>query len=45
MLRPGTYDVFVSVGSRHGTPGISLPLPEGDGKKRYRLGKLEVREE
>ena len=35
--RPGTYDVFVSVGLRDGTPRIALPLPDDDGQRRYRL--------
>jgi hypothetical protein len=38
----GTYDVYVSVGSRTGTPQIALPLPEGDGHRRYRLGTMQV---
>jgi hypothetical protein len=40
--KPGTYDVFVSVGRREGTPEIELPLPEGDGQRRYKLGKLQL---
>ena len=47
FLRPfnlgaGTYDVFVSVGTRTGTPQIALPLAGGDGARRYRLGRVEV---
>ena len=41
-LSPGTYDVFISVGTRMGTPRIALPLPNGDGQHRYRLGKVRV---
>ncbi len=39
-LKPGTYDLFISVGSRIGTPRIALPLSDGDGQKRYRLGQI-----
>ncbi len=42
LLKPGTYDVFVSVGTATGTPKIALPLPDDDGHHRYRLGKLTV---
>jgi len=40
--KPGSYDVWVSVGLRDGTPAIALPLPDGDGQKRYRLGRIRV---
>ena len=40
--KPGSYDVWVSVGLRDGTPVIALPLPDGDGQKRYRLGRIRV---
>ena len=40
--RPGTYDVFVSVGKRDGTPVIALPLADEDGQRRYRLGRIEI---
>ena len=43
VLKPGAYDVYVSVGSRIGTPEIALPLAEDDGHLRYRLGTLKVR--
>lgn len=39
---PGTYDVFVSVGRRDGTPVIALPLPDGDGQRRYRVGRITL---
>ncbi len=42
QLRPGTYDVFVAIGSRTGTPKIALPLADDDGQRRYRLGRIEV---
>ncbi len=41
-LPAGTYDLFVSVGLRDGTPVIALPLPDGEGHRRYRLGKMEI---
>jgi len=41
-LKPGTYDVFVSVGTPTGTPRVALPLPDDDGHHRYRLGKLTI---
>ena len=37
-IEPGTYDVFVSIGSRIGTPQIALPLGDGDEERRYRIG-------
>ncbi len=39
-----TYDVFVSVGLRDGTPRIALPLAEHDGQRRYRLGQIKLTE-
>jgi hypothetical protein len=41
--RPGTYDVYVSVSRRDGTPSISLPLAGHDGQKRYKLGTVTLR--
>lgn len=41
-LPPGPYDVCISVGTRTGTPQIALPLENGDGGRRYRLGTVEV---
>ena len=41
-LKPGDYEVYVSVGTAAGTPKIALPLPNDDGHRRYRLGKLTV---
>ena len=40
--RPGTYDVFVSVGQRDGLPRLALPLPGDDGQRRYKVGQLRV---
>ena len=36
----GDYDVFVSVGRADGTPVYELPLPDGDGQRRYRVGRV-----
>jgi hypothetical protein len=44
VLKPGTYDLFISVGSRTGTPEIMLPLPEDDGQRRYRLGVITIKD-
>jgi hypothetical protein len=41
-LNAGTYDVFVSVGLRDGTPKIALPLEGNDGQRRYRLGQVKI---
>jgi len=38
----GTYEVYISVGSPIGTPQIALPLPGDDGRRRYKLGTLQV---
>jgi hypothetical protein len=40
--KAGIYDVFVSVGSRDGTPGIALPLAGHDSQRRYRLGQISL---
>ncbi|MBQ7189469.1 MAG: DUF4832 domain-containing protein [Kiritimatiellae bacterium] len=36
----GSFDVFVSVGTCDGTPVFELPLPGGDGHKRYKIGTI-----
>lgn len=41
-VTPGVYDVFVSVGQRDGTPVIALPLADGDGQRRYRVGRITL---
>ena len=41
--RPGTYEVFVSVGQRDGTPILELPMEGDDGQHRYRIGKIELK--
>ena len=40
--RPGTYDVFISVGRRDGTPAIALPLAGDDGQRRYKIGRVTL---
>jgi hypothetical protein len=44
FLKPGRYDVLVSVGTTTGTPRIALPLPAGDGERRYKLGEVTIAE-
>ncbi|MFC2075523.1 DUF4832 domain-containing protein [candidate division KSB1 bacterium] len=41
-IKTGEYDLYISVGTRTGTPKIALPLPGDDGQGRYRIGKLKV---
>jgi len=41
-LKPGEYEVYISVGTLTGTPRIALPLPADDAHRRYRLGGLKV---
>ena len=41
-LKPAVYDVYVSIGARDGTPVLALPLADGDGQRRYRLGTLRI---
>jgi hypothetical protein len=40
--KPGTYDVFVSVGRRDGTPELALPMVGDDGRRRYKVGTIRV---
>lgn len=42
LIPSGPYDLYVSIGQRDGTPAIALPLPDDDGNRRYRLGKLKL---
>jgi hypothetical protein len=42
---PGACEVFVSVGQRDGTPVLALPLPGGDGQRRYKMGQLTLKRE
>ncbi len=41
----GKFDIYISVGDRVGTPEIALPLKFGDGRRRYKLGEIEVASE
>ncbi|MBN1900542.1 DUF4832 domain-containing protein, partial [Candidatus Sumerlaeota bacterium] len=41
--KPGSCDVYISVGRRDGAPQIALPLPDDDGQRRYRIGKLNIK--
>ena len=40
--KSGTYDLFISVGRRDGTPTIALPLANDDGQRRYRIGSITL---
>ena len=40
-LPAGTFDVFLSVGESDGTPVYELPLPDGDGQRRYKIGSIQ----
>jgi hypothetical protein len=42
--RLGTYDVYVSVGRRDGTPVIALPLAGDDDQRRYKVGQMTLEE-
>jgi hypothetical protein len=42
QLSAGQYEVFLSIGSRTGTPAIALPLNGDDGQRRYRGRALRV---
>ncbi len=40
--KPGTYDLYVSVGKLDGTPVIAMPLKGDDGQRRYKLGQITL---
>ena len=40
-LPAGNFDVFLSVGESDGTPVYELPLPDGDGHRRYKIGSIQ----
>ena len=42
-VKPGEYDLFVSVGRLDGTPTIALPLRGDDGQKRYKVGQMTLK--
>lgn len=39
----GSYEVFLSVGEVDGTPIYELPMADGDGRRRYKVGKTALR--
>lgn len=44
--KPGTYDLYLSVGRRDGTPIYALPIDgEDDGARRYKIGSIVVKAE
>lgn len=43
VTKEGTYDLYISVGARDGTPLFELPLPGDDGQKRYKIGRITVK--
>ena len=43
VVPEGDFDVFLSVGRRDGTPVVELPLSDGDGERRYRVGRISIR--
>ncbi len=40
--KPGTYDVFISIGTRDGTPVFALPISGDDGARRYKIGTITL---
>lgn len=40
--KPGTCDVFISVGRRDGTPVLALPMNGDDGHRRYKVGSIRL---
>ncbi len=40
--KPGSYELFISVGTRDGTPQIALPMTGDDGQRRYRVGSVTL---
>ena len=42
ILKPGMYDLYISVGTATGEPTVALPLANDDGHRRYRLGSIKV---
>lgn len=41
-LKPGNYELRVSMGDASGTPQIALPLAGDDGHHRYRIGNIRL---
>jgi hypothetical protein len=42
--KAGVYRLYVSLGTKDGTPLYELPYNDSDGKKRYRLGEIIIAE-
>ena len=42
ILKAGKYTLWISVGTRPGTPRIALPLADEDGQRRCRLGEVRI---
>jgi len=41
-VKPGEYDLYISIGKLDATPTIQLPHDEKDDNKRYKLGKINL---
>ncbi|WP_167618545.1 DUF4832 domain-containing protein [Maribellus sediminis] len=41
-IQTGDFQVFVSIGSRDGTPIYELPYENNDGNKRYKIGNITL---
>lgn len=41
-IQPGVYTLWVTVGRYDGTPQVALLLGDGDGARRYLVGKIEL---
>ena len=41
-VKPGKYDLYISVGKKNGTPVFQLPYNENDGHKRYKMGRIVI---
>lgn len=42
VVKPGRYELFISIGDRDGTPRLALPLDHIDGHRRYHLGSIDL---
>lgn len=40
--RPGSYNLYLSIGARDGTPVIAMPLDGDDGQRRYQIGTIQL---
>jgi hypothetical protein len=41
-VKPGEYDLYVSIGKKDGTPLLNLPYARTDAHKRVLLGKIKI---